>query len=86
MLVNVSEAKTNLSSLINRAYQGEEITIAKHNMPMVDLVVHRPKKGGLKLGLYKDNPSIVELAGLDWFAEDKELNDIVENGPIFPEE
>ncbi|KAA0449773.1 MAG: type II toxin-antitoxin system prevent-host-death family antitoxin [Candidatus Thioglobus sp.] len=86
MLINLSAAKTNLSSLINRAYQGEKITIAKHNMPMVDLVAHKPKKGGLKLGLYKDDPSIMELAQLDWFAEDKELNDIVENGAIFPEE
>ncbi len=42
MLVNLSEAKTNLSNLVNRAYQGEKITIAKHNIPMVDLVVHTP--------------------------------------------
>lgn len=41
MLVNLSEAKTKLSSLVNRAYQGEKITIAKHNLPMVDLVVHK---------------------------------------------
>jgi len=46
MLINISEAKTNLSSLINRAYQGEEITITKHNLPMVDLVIYKPKKSG----------------------------------------
>lgn len=57
MLVNVSKAKTNLSSLINRAYQGETITIAQHNLPMVDLVIHKPenkKKIKQAFGLYKD--------------------------------
>ncbi len=44
---------------------------------MVDLVVYKPIKGGLKLELYKDESTIAELAGLDWFVED---------GPIFPEE
>ncbi len=37
MLVNVSKAKTNLSSLINRAYQSETIAIAKHNQQ--DIVI-----------------------------------------------
>lgn len=43
MIVNVSEAKTNLSKLINLAYQGEEVIIAKNNLPLVELVVHKPK-------------------------------------------
>ena len=57
MLVNVSEAKTNLSKLVNLAYQGEKITIAKNNLPLVDLVVHKPenkKKIKQAFGLYKD--------------------------------
>jgi prevent-host-death family protein len=43
MIVNVSEAKANLSKLIDRAFMGEEVVIAKNNLPLVDLVPHRPK-------------------------------------------
>ncbi len=56
MLINVSEAKTNLSKLVNLAYKGEKITIAKNNLPLVDLVVHKPEnKKQLRqaFGLYK---------------------------------
>ena len=31
MIVNVSEAKTNLSKLIDMVYHGEQVTIAKNN-------------------------------------------------------
>lgn len=50
MIINISDAKAKLSQLIDRAYHGEEITIAKNNLPLVDLVVHVPK-GKRKLGL-----------------------------------
>ena len=49
MIVNVSEAKTNLSKLIDRAFLGEEIIIAKNNLPLVDLIPHK-QKGSRKLG------------------------------------
>ena len=49
MIVNVSEAKTKLSRLIDRAFMGEEIIIAKNNLPLVDLVPHK-QKGPRKLG------------------------------------
>ena len=65
MLVNVSEAKTNLSKLDNLAYQGEKITIAKNNLPLVDLVIHKPehkKKIKQAFGLYKDK----SVDGLDF--------------------
>lgn len=50
MIVNISEAKANLSKLIDMAYHGEKIVIAKNNLPLVDLVVHKPE-GKRKLGL-----------------------------------
>ena len=43
MIFNVSEAKANLSKLINMAFHGEEVVIAKNNLPLVELVVHKPK-------------------------------------------
>ena len=50
MIVNISEAKANLSKLVNMAYHGEKIIIAKNNLPLVDLVVHKPD-GKRSLGL-----------------------------------
>ena len=49
MIVNVSEAKANLSKLIDRAFMGETVVIAKNNLPLVDLVPHK-RKGSRKLG------------------------------------
>jgi prevent-host-death family protein len=43
MIINLSDAKANLSKLVDMAYHGEEITIAKNNLPLVDLVAHKPK-------------------------------------------
>jgi prevent-host-death family protein len=50
MIVNVSEAKINLSKLIDMAYQGEEVIIAKNNLPLVVLVPHK-SRGKRQLGL-----------------------------------
>lgn len=49
--VNLYEAKTQLSSLVERAYRGEEIVIAKAGKPMAKLVVPalqpaQPRKPG----------------------------------------
>ena len=50
MIVNISEAKANLSKLVDMAYHGEKILIAKNNLPLVELVVHKPE-GRRQLGL-----------------------------------
>jgi prevent-host-death family protein len=52
MIINVSEAKANLSKLVDMAYHGEEVIIAKNNLPLVALVAHKPKEKR-KLGLLK---------------------------------
>ena len=44
MIVNVSEAKTNLSRLIDRAFMEEDVVIAKNNLPLVDLIPHKQKE------------------------------------------
>jgi len=43
MEVNIHEAKTQLSKLIERAVQGEEVVIAKAGKPLVKLVKIKPK-------------------------------------------
>ncbi|REJ06411.1 type II toxin-antitoxin system prevent-host-death family antitoxin [Microbacterium bovistercoris] len=39
--VNMHEAKTQLSALVERVLAGEQVTIARAGSPVVDLVVHR---------------------------------------------
>ena len=50
VITNISEAKANLSKLISMAYHGEKVVIAKNNLPLVDLVAHKPE-GKRRLGL-----------------------------------
>lgn len=45
MAVNIHEAKTHLSKLIERVLQGEEITIAKGGRPVARLVPLGSPKG-----------------------------------------
>ncbi|MBW1869221.1 MAG: type II toxin-antitoxin system prevent-host-death family antitoxin [Deltaproteobacteria bacterium] len=69
MIINVSEAKTNLSKLIDMAYHGEEVIIAKNNLPLVELVAHKPKPKR-KLGLLKGQINIPD----DFMDEDEEID------------
>ena len=69
MIINVSEAKTNLSKLIDMAYHGEEVIIAKNNLPLVELVPHKPK-AKRKLGLLVGKIHIPD----DFLDEDDEIN------------
>lgn len=51
--VNVHDAKTNLSKLLDRAHAGEEIVIAKAGTPyarLVPLETPQPRKWGLLKG------------------------------------
>ena len=43
MQVNMHEAKSSLSKLAEKAWEGEEIVIAKAGKPYLDLVPHKPK-------------------------------------------
>ena len=87
MEVNVHQAKTQLSKLIAAAESGEEVIIARNGKPAVRIVpvavaVKRPRRelwgaweGKIKL------PTDAE-----WAAMDKEIEDEMVNGPIFPAE
>jgi prevent-host-death family protein len=43
--INVYQAKTKLSELIDRAAAGEEIVIARHGRPVARLVAYTPPAG-----------------------------------------
>ena len=70
MIVNISEAKTHLSRLIDRVYHGEKIVIAKNNLPIADLVPHKPE-GKRKLGLLIGKLDVPD----DIMAEDEDVNE-----------
>jgi prevent-host-death family protein len=56
-VVNIHEAKTNLSSLIERAHAGEEIIIAKRGKPyarLSPLIPLEPRKPGILEGKIDD--------------------------------
>jgi prevent-host-death family protein len=61
MEINVHEAKTNFSKLLQRVALGEEITIAKAGVPVAKLVPVRAAEGKRPLGFYR---------GQIWMAED----------------
>lgn len=49
--VNMHEAKSQLSALVERVLAGEQVTIARAGAPVVDLVIHHV--GGPVFGLLK---------------------------------
>lgn len=71
MIVNLSEAKAKLSKLVNKAYHGERIIIAKNNLPLVELVPYK-KQEKRKLGLLKGKLIVPE----NFSDEDREINEL----------
>lgn len=69
-IVNIHEAKTNLSKLIEKTSHGEEIIIAKAGKPVAKLVAHKEKLEPRKLGLLKGKIFIPD----DFDDEDEEIN------------
>jgi prevent-host-death family protein len=61
MEVNVHEAKTHLSRLLQRVAAGEEVTIARAGVPVARLVPAEPKKKTRPLGFAR---------GQIWVADD----------------
>ena len=69
MIINISEAKAQLSRLIDRVYHGEKVVIAKNNLPIADLVPHAPE-GKRKLGILAGQ---VEVHDAALFEADEEI-------------
>lgn len=52
--VNIYETKTNLSRILNRVIEGEEIIIAKSGKPIARIVPIRTKNTRREAGLFHD--------------------------------
>jgi prevent-host-death family protein len=74
-VVNVHEAKTSLSRLIEQALRGEDVVIARNGVPAVRLVQVEPvKKGAAKRrpGLWAGKIKEIDP---DWWKPDNDLTD-----------
>ena len=74
MQVNVHEAKTKLSKLLELVEQGENIVIARNGKPVAELVPAR-KSGGFPFGVASEHPIVPE--GDEWWKplSDDDLKD-----------
>jgi prevent-host-death family protein len=58
MSVNIHEAKTHLSRLVDRAAAGEEIIIARAGKPLARLVAYEPLVQDRELGAWRGRVTI----------------------------
>lgn len=77
MQVNVHEAKSQLSRLLELVEEGEKVVIARHGEPVAELVLVQ-RKGGFPFGAASDEP--LTAAGDEWWQamSDAEATDWVE--------
>jgi prevent-host-death family protein len=77
MQVNVHEAKSNLSRLLELVEEGETVVIARHGQPVAELVPAR-RKPGFPFGIARGEP--LAPAGDAWWQPlgDVEAEDWIE--------
>ena len=77
MQVNVHEAKTQLSRLLELVESGETVVIARHGKPVAELVQVR-HKNAFPLGIARDRPLVAP--GDEWWQPmtDEEVDDWIE--------
>ena len=77
MQVNVHEAKSQLSRLLELVEEGETVVIARHGQPVAELVPAR-RKEGFPFGVASKEPLVA--AGDDWWQpmSDTEAEDWVD--------
>ncbi len=80
-VVNIHEAKTHLSRLVERAANGEEVVIAKAGKPMAKLVPYQEERKPRTPGAWKgkvwlapdwDSPDVNEEIAKLFYGEDAE--------------
>lgn len=81
-VVNIHQAKTNLSALIQKVLNGEKIIIARNNLPVAELVPLVTEKKKRKPGTLRGKISPIDA----WSEMDKEIEEMFYNSSIFPDE
>jgi prevent-host-death family protein len=83
--VNMHEAKTHLSKLVERVEGGEEIVISRAGEPAAKLVpIPKTKTGKRKLGALEGKFELP--SDEEWEKMDKEIEQLFEESEIFPRE
>lgn len=59
-VINIHAAKTQLSRLVERAEQGEEVIIARAGRPVAKLVPYVPARKPRQLGIYKGQIALAQ--------------------------
>ena len=81
-IANITEAKTQLSKLIQQALAGDEVLIARSGEPIIKLLPYKqdtsPRVGGQWAGQVHYACSIEEM--------DKEIEELFEASEVFPDE
>lgn len=70
LIMNIHQAKTNLSKLIEAALNDEDVVIAKAGKPAAKVVAYKEKKSPRKLGMWKGKVWMSD----DFNEEDEEIN------------
>jgi prevent-host-death family protein len=78
MEVNIHEAKTHLSRLLQRVAAGEEITISRAGVPVARLIAAGPKGKSRPMGMDRGKIWIAE----DFDAPDPELEALFYDAPL----
>ncbi len=60
LMVDIYEAKTHLSSLIQKSLDGDEVVIAKAGKPLVELKPYNAPENRVKFGLLKNKIRIAD--------------------------
>jgi prevent-host-death family protein len=82
MRVNIHEAKTHLSRLVDRAAAGEEIIIGRAGKPVAKLVAYRQSVARRRLGQWSGLARMVA----DFDETDAETVRLFEEGDLFPKD
>lgn len=80
--VNIHDAKTHLSKLLEDVQRGEEVIIAKAGRPIAELKPYTPKRPAIKFGLLKGKLTIPE----HFDDPDPEIIKMFEESRLFPDE
>jgi prevent-host-death family protein len=82
MEVNIHEAKTHLSKLLERVALGEEVIIAKAGAPVAKLVPFNPQPKIRVFGSARGEFTVPD----DFNQSDSEIEDLFFEGALFPKE
>lgn len=84
MQINMLEAKSQLSRLVQAALDGEEVILARNGEPVARITRYVPVEGKRNPGAFKD--AIRMIADWDSPATNRRLDVAISAGDVFPPE